>query len=122
MVTHVSKKKLAVLALTVLAATMLIPATASAQEAEGAAAGLLDRELSLGTGLAVLGLAVGSGIAIAGSALATGRVQAAVGAGGTGALAEKPDLFTLILILIAIPETLVVFGFVIAILLFNAIG
>ena len=45
------------------------------------------------------GLALGAGIAIAGAALATGRAQAAVGAGGTGALAEKPDLFTLILIL-----------------------
>lgn len=112
----ISRKKLAVLALTVLAAG-LIAAPAFAQEAEeGAATGL-----TVGDGLRIMGLALGSGIAIAGSALATGRVQAAVGAGGTGALAEKPDLFTLILILIAIPETLVVFGFVIAFLLFGQI-
>ena len=69
-----------------------------------------------------VGLALGSAIAVAGAALATERVQAAVGAGGTGALVEKPDLFVTILVLIAIPETLMVFGFVIAILLWQLIG
>ena len=38
------------------------------------------------------------------------------GAGGTGALPEKPELFTNVLILVALPETVVVFGFVIAFL------
>jgi V/A-type H+-transporting ATPase subunit K len=113
----VSRKRMAVLALTVLAAAMFVGPAAFAQEGEEAVVG----NLSVGDGLRALGLALGAGIAIAGSAIATGRVQAAVGAGGTGALAEKPDLFTLILILIAIPETLVVFGFVIAFLLYGAL-
>ena len=69
-----------------------------------------------------VGLALASAVAVAGAALATARVQAAVGSGGTGALVEKPDLFVTILVLIAIPETLVVFGFVIAILLWTLIG
>ena len=118
MVTVPKTRKMAVLALTLLALGLFVAPVAFGQEEAANQAG----GLTVGDGLRVLGLALGSGIAIAGSALATGRVQAAVGAGGTGALAEKPDLFTLILILIAIPETLVVFGFVIAILLFNAIG
>ena len=55
------------------------------------------------------------------SQMATARAQAAVGAGGTGAMAEKPELFTNILILFAIPETIVILGFVIAFLLLNKI-
>lgn len=115
MVTTVNRRKLAVLALIMLASAFVVSASAFAQE--GAAAEGPTTGLTVGDGLRIAGLALGAGIAIAGSALATGRVQAAVGAGGTGALAEKPDLFGLILVLIAIPETLVIFGFVIAIML-----
>jgi len=81
-----------------------------------------DRQASsVGYGLRAMGIAIGAGIAIAGAGLATGRAQAGVGAGGTGALAEKPELFGNVLILFAIPETIVVFGFVIAIMLVTAI-
>lgn len=77
--------------------------------------------LSIGDGLRALGLALGAGIAMAGSALATGRAQASIGAGGTGALAEKPELFGNIFILVALPETIVVFGLVIAFMLLGQI-
>jgi len=92
---------------------------ALAQEAteDGASAG----GNSIGDGIRVAGLAIGAAIAIAAGALGTARAQAAIGAGGTGALAEKPELFTSILILVAIPETLVVFGFVIAIMIMGKI-
>ncbi|MDZ4858681.1 MAG: F0F1 ATP synthase subunit C [Candidatus Hydrogenedentes bacterium] len=80
-----------------------------------------DSETGVGGGLRAMGLAIGAGIAIAGAGLGTGRAQSGVGAGGTGALAEKPELFGNVLILFAIPETIVVFGFVIAIMLVNAI-
>ncbi len=60
------------------------------------------------------GLALAAGVTLAGSALATAKVQAAVGAGGTGALAEKPEVFPSILLLFAIPETMVLLGFVMA--------
>jgi V/A-type H+-transporting ATPase subunit K len=113
----VSKQKKAVLALALLVGVFVISGAAFAQEG-GAAA---PQAITMADAVKAFGLALGSGIAIAGAALATGRAQAAVGAGGTGALAEKPDLFTLILILIAIPETLVVFGFVISFLLYNKI-
>ncbi len=102
-------KKVALLAVAAIA-MMFIATPAMAQEAEGTS--------GLGEGL----IAIGAGIAIAGGAIATARAQAAVGAGGTGALAEKPELFGSILILFAIPETLVIFAFVIAFMLLGNIG
>ena len=48
------------------------------------------------------------------SALATGWAQSKIGAAGAGAIAEKPELTATIIILVAIPETMVILGFVIA--------
>lgn len=112
----------AMLAIAVLLATVA-PAAHAAEGAEsGTTAIEKDRQQSsVGYGLRAMGIAIGAGIAIAGAGLATGRAQAGVGAGGTGALAEKPELFGNVLILFAIPETIVVFGFVIAIMLVQAI-
>jgi len=62
------------------------------------------------------GTAVGAAIAIGLSALASGLAQSKIGSAGAGALVEKPELFGNILILTVIPETMVVFGFVIAVL------
>ena len=47
-------------------------------------------------------------------ALATGWAQAKIGAAGAGTLAEKPEMTATIIILVAIPETMVILGFVIA--------
>lgn len=76
---------------------------------------------STGDGLKVLGLGIGAGLAVGIAGFGTGTAQAGVGAGGTGAIAEKPELLANVLILFAIPETIVLFGFVIAILLFTNI-
>ena len=116
-----SKMMIALLALVAIAAT-LAPVAHAAEGGEGTTAVEKDRQQSsVGYGLRAMGIAIGAGIAIAGAGLATGRAQAGVGAGGTGALAEKPELFGNVLILFAIPETIVVFGFVIAIMLVQAI-
>ena len=48
------------------------------------------------------------------SAIATAWVQSRIGASGAGALAEKPELTATIIILLAMPETIVILGFVIA--------
>lgn len=77
---------------------------------------------SLGDGIKYAGVAIGAALALVGGALGTGRAQASIGAGGMGAIAEKPELFTNVLILVAIPETIVVFGFVIAFLITNLAG
>ncbi|MCL4691211.1 MAG: V-type ATP synthase subunit K [Candidatus Hydrogenedentes bacterium] len=89
--------------------------------AEGEAESVAQTSATTGSGLRALGLGLGAGIAIAGAGIATSKAQAAVGAGGTGAITEKPELFGNVLILFAIPETIVVFGFVIAIMLVLAI-
>lgn len=47
-------------------------------------------------------------------ALATAWAQSKIGAAGAGSLAEKPELAGTIIILVAIPETMVILGFVVA--------
>ncbi len=76
---------------------------------------------STGDGLRILGLSLGAALALAGGALGTARAQAAIGAAGTGAITEKPELFGRIFLLVVIPETLVIFGFVIAFMLMGYI-
>lgn len=65
--------------------------------------------------MAVEGLAaIGAAVAIGLSALATGWAQAKIGSAGVGALAEDDSLFGNVLILTVIPETMVIFGLVVA--------
>lgn len=60
----------------------------------------------------LLGLA--AAIAIGLSALATGWAQSRIGAAGVGTIAEKPEMTGTVIILLAIPETMVILGFVVA--------
>lgn len=53
-------------------------------------------------------------LALAFSVLGTSWAQARIGMAGAGAMAEKPELSGTIIVLIAIPETMVILGFVIA--------
>jgi V/A-type H+-transporting ATPase subunit K len=53
-------------------------------------------------------------ISIGLTALATGWAQSRIGAAGAGTIAEKPELSGTVIILLAIPETMVILGFVIA--------
>ena len=57
---------------------------------------------------------IAASLAIGITALATAMAQRAIGSAGVGALAEKPELIGSIIILIAIPETLVILGFAVA--------
>lgn len=56
-------------------------------------------------------LAVGLG------AIGTAWAQSRIGAAGAGAIAEKPEITGTILILVALPETMVILGFVVAALI-----
>jgi V/A-type H+-transporting ATPase subunit K len=58
--------------------------------------------------------ALGAAIAIGVAALGTAWAQAKIGTAGIGALAEDDSLFGKVLILVAIPETIVIFGLVVA--------
>ena len=79
--------------------------------AEEAAA--VKKEITTGLGL----LGIGAGLAVGISAFGTGFAQAKIGAAGVGAMAEKPELKGLVILLVAIPETMVIFGFVISVLI-----
>ena len=59
-------------------------------------------------------IAIGSGLAVGLTALATGYAQAKIGSAGAGAMAEKPELAGRIILLVAIPETMVILGFAVA--------
>jgi V/A-type H+-transporting ATPase subunit K len=67
-------------------------------------------------------LAIGAGLAIGLAALATGYAQARIGAAGIGALAEKPELTGRVILLLALPETLVILGFAVAAMIILLLG
>ena len=72
----------------------------------------------IGTGL----IALGAGIAIGVSAIAAAMAEQQIGAAAVGATAENEKLFGKVLILTVIPETIVIFGLVIAYLLIQKIA
>lgn len=53
-------------------------------------------------------------VAVAVSAMATAWAQSRIGPAVAAALAEKPELRTTAILMIAIPETMVILGFVVA--------
>jgi V/A-type H+/Na+-transporting ATPase subunit K len=110
------KKALFVAAAICVGLSVFAPAGMAAEEVAVATTGL-----TIGDGIRVAGLAIGAGLTLMGAALGTARAQAAIGAGGTGALAEKPELFGRIFILVALPETIIVLGFVVGLLLWTSI-
>ena len=59
-------------------------------------------------------IAFAAALAIGLTAIATAWAQSKIGAAGSGTLAEKPELSGTIVILIAMPETMVILGFVVA--------
>ena len=62
-------------------------------------------------------VAIGAGLAVGLSGIASGIAEKDIGAAAVGAMAEREELFAKGLILTVIPETIVIFGLVIAILL-----
>lgn len=62
-------------------------------------------------------VAIGAGIAITGSAIATALAEKEIGSAAVGAMAENEGLFGKALILTVIPETIVIFGLVVAVMI-----
>jgi V/A-type H+-transporting ATPase subunit K len=62
-------------------------------------------------------LALSAALVLAVSAIATAWAQSRIGAAGAATLAEKPELSGTMIILVAIPETMVILGFVVAVLI-----
>jgi len=59
-------------------------------------------------------IAIGAALAIGLPAIATAWAQSRIGAAMAGAVAERPELVGSAIILVAIPETMVILGLVIA--------
>ena len=67
-------------------------------------------------------LALAAALSVGISALATAWVQSRIGSAGAGALSEKPELRGPVIMMLAIPETLVILGFVVALLILTGGG
>ncbi len=61
--------------------------------------------------------AVGAGLAVGLTGVGTGLAEMGIGAAAVGATAENRDMFGLALLFTVIPETIVIFGLVVALLL-----
>jgi V/A-type H+-transporting ATPase subunit K len=73
--------------------------------------------VDIGTGLVALGAAA----AVVGSAFAAAIAEKEIGTAAVGAMAEKEGLFGKGLILTVIPETIVIFGLVVAVLILQLV-
>jgi V/A-type H+/Na+-transporting ATPase subunit K len=62
-------------------------------------------------------IAIGAGIAVGLTGLASAIAESSIGSAAVGAMAENEKLFGKGLILTVIPETIVIFGLVVSVLL-----
>jgi V/A-type H+-transporting ATPase subunit K len=62
-------------------------------------------------------LALAAAVAVGLTALGTAWAQSRIGAAGAGAIAERPEAAGVVIIMVAIPETMVILGFVVAMLI-----
>jgi V/A-type H+/Na+-transporting ATPase subunit K len=69
-----------------------------------------------------IAVTIGAALAVGLSALATGWAQSKIGAAGAATIAEKPELTSTMIIMLAIPETMVILGFVVAVLILLRAG
>ncbi len=59
-------------------------------------------------------IAIAAGLAIAGGAIGTAWAQSAIGSSAMGVIAERPEEASRLIIWLALPETMVILGFVVA--------
>lgn len=67
-------------------------------------------------------IALGAGVAIVGCAFAASIAEKEIGTAAVGAIAEKPETFGKVLVLTVIPETIIIFGLVVAIMIIGMSG
>jgi len=70
-----------------------------------------------GESMTVLFTVMAAALAVAVPALATAWAQSRIGPAIAASMAEKPELATTAILMIAIPETMVILGFVVAVLI-----
>jgi V/A-type H+-transporting ATPase subunit K len=82
--------------------------------AEVIAAAITDIELMKASQLGLKGIAAALAVGLTG--LGTGVAEMSIGSAAVGATAENKDIFGLALLFTVIPETIVIFGLVVALL------
>ncbi|MDI6843596.1 MAG: hypothetical protein QMC94_04270 [Anaerosomatales bacterium] len=88
-------------------AALVVPAMALAAEGETAAPAAEDPKVGIAK-------AAAAAVAMSVSAFSAAYAQARIGSAGAGTLAERPEVGTNIIVLQALPEIIVLLGFVIA--------
>lgn len=94
---------------------LLVPRSSSAQTPAAVVAVRAD---SLFMGWAFVSAALSTGLA----ALGAGYAVARVGSAAVGAVAEKPDLFGRVLVLVGLAEGIAIYGLIVSILILNRIA
>jgi V/A-type H+-transporting ATPase subunit K len=74
-------------------------------------------EPSTSSDIAKAGKYIGMGLAIGLTGIGTGIAQSRIGAAGVGAISEDRSMFGPVLTLFVIPETIIIFGFVVMFLI-----
>ena len=101
------KRLTKVLSVGVFLTALLVPAMAFAAEVAPAAEAWQ----------AIVGKAMAAGLAMGISALGAAYAQAKIGSAGAGTLAERPEVAIWVITLQALPEVIVLLGFVSAIMI-----
>ena len=104
-------KKAGLVLVLMLVMTLVVAGAALAQEpaaerAAGADAGLLGLAAALAVGLGAIG---------------TAWAQSRIGAAAAGAIAERPEIGGLMIVFLALPETMIILGFLVAFLVIGRI-
>lgn len=98
-------KKVVLMMIVMSAVIGLLAVVAAAAPEETAAA-------PSGTGAGLLGLAAAISVGL--GAIGTAWAQSRIGAAAAGAIAERPEIGGLMLVFLALPETMIILGFLVA--------
>jgi V/A-type H+-transporting ATPase subunit K len=104
------KTSLYLVALLAVMTLLVLPPASATEHDEEANAAIIEAAKETSRGY----MAIGAGLAIGLAGIGTGVAQSHTGAAAVGAVAEDRGNFANSLIFIAIPETVVILGFVIA--------
>ena len=99
----------------IAATVLLIAAERAWAQPAGAGAKQMNPQL---VGWAFMAAAISAGLA----ALGAGYAVARVGSAAVGAIAEKPDLFGRVLVLVGLAEGIAIYGLIVSILILNRLG
>ncbi len=95
-----------------IAGTVVFASEAAEPAAAATVAAAAPARSALATGL----IALAAALAIGATAIATAIAQSRIGAAGAGSIAERPETSGTIIIMLAIPETMVILGFIVSVI------